>query len=123
MRRAIQQRHAGARTSRRAHVGVLTHWLASLTASQRRRLFDRLVRADVALASTLGHYQAAERIHRMGFLLMTECANARALHVGELALLFPSIEHEAVRALGVLARASRAATQEWSGGEQHAKND
>jgi hypothetical protein len=38
----------------------------------------------------------------MCFLLMSECAAARCIHVGELALLFPAIESEALRVLRAL---------------------
>lgn len=96
-------------------------WLVSLSHAQQTRLFDRLIRADVALASSLAEYERAARVPRMCFLLMNECAIARALHVGELALLFPSIEGESVRALEALARVHDTEPGPSTRGEHHAK--
>lgn len=85
--------------------GVLVDWIDALRPVERARLFDRLIRADVALASTLADYARSPRVARMCFLLVSECAAARCIHVGELAMLFPAIESEALRALEALSTA------------------
>jgi hypothetical protein len=105
----VQSRPSRSRRTGRAARGILTDWIGSLRPAERGRLFDRLIRADVALASALAEYARSPRVARMCLLLMNECAAARSVHVGELALLFPTLESEALLALQVLSVAERGA--------------
>lgn len=95
----------------RARPGLLASWINALTARQRAHLFDRLVRADVALAAAIDGYQLIPRVRRVSLLLVQECAAARSLHVAELLTLFPHAPREAILLLEQLA-ASRAVERE-----------
>ncbi len=87
------------RSRSRSPDGPLGSWVRSLSAAGRARLFDHLVRSDVALTQTLSHWRTQPRVSRVCVLLIAECAAARGLSAGELALLSPAIEDEALRAL------------------------
>ena len=107
----------GAYTAPSPGGGVLIDWIESLRPSERIRLFDRLIRADVALASALADFARTPRVARVVFLLMNECAIARGLNVGELAMLCPTIERDAERALRSLTRTAHEPTRAGSASE------
>ena len=86
--------------------GPLTEWARTLSRDARTRLFDQLVRSDVALASTIAHWRDSSRVSRVCLLLMNECAASRGLSLGELAMLSPAIERESIEVMHWLRPAS-----------------
>lgn len=60
---------------------------------------------------SLTGYGRVPRVPRIALLLVQECASARALHLGELCMLFPGVHAEAVCALRRLAREAKRADE------------
>lgn len=101
---SLIERSAPRAALRRATDGPLTAWALALDDAARSRVFQRLIRADVALATTFPAYADVRRVERVCFLVMCEAAASRGLHAGELAMLSTAPERDALSALAILAR-------------------
>lgn len=68
--------------------GIITQWLESAGASERRRLFVELVRMDCVLSEKLSAgYAGSECVQRLALLLLFQFARSTSLNVGELVML------------------------------------
>jgi hypothetical protein len=90
--------------ARSACDGPLTAWVRSLDAERKVSLFQRLVRADVALSHAFPAYAEVRRVQRVCFLLLCEAASIRGLHPSELVMLSCDPQGDALRALAVISR-------------------
>lgn len=106
--RDTAERTSAVRSARsRGPEGLLTAWARALEPRARRSLFARLVSADVALAGTFPSYARADRVERVCFLLLCECAGRRGLDPGEFAMLSANPLGDAMHALSMVASQRR----------------